>query len=58
MLETRKVDNHTRESTHADILGLDLGLDDPLTGPVLVEGAEPGDVLVVELVRTRPPTSE
>lgn len=40
----------TRESTHADILDLDLGLGHPLTGPVFVEGAEPGDVLVVELV--------
>ena len=40
----------TRNSTHADILDLDLGLGHPLTGPVLVEGAEPGDILVVELV--------
>ncbi len=40
----------TRNSTHADILDLDLGLGHPLTGPVLVEGAEPGDLLVVELV--------
>ena len=39
----------TAESTHADILELDLGLGHPLTGPVFVEGAEPGDVLVVEL---------
>ena len=40
----------TRSSTHADILDLDLGLGHPLTGPVFVVGAEPGDVLVVELV--------
>lgn len=40
----------TAESTHADILELDLGLGHPLTGPVFVEGAEPGDQLVVELV--------
>jgi len=40
----------TPESTHADILALDLGLGHPLTGPVFVEGAEPGDVLAVELV--------
>jgi len=39
----------TPESTHADILDLDLGLGHPLTGPVFVEGAEPGDVLAVEL---------
>ena len=43
----------TRSSTHADILDLDLGLGHPLTGPVFVEGAEPGDVLVVELVGVR-----
>ena len=40
----------TPESTHADVLDLDLGLGHPLTGPVFVEGAEPGDVLAVELV--------
>ncbi len=40
----------TPQSTHADILDLDLGLGHPLTGPVFVEGAEPGDVLAVELL--------
>jgi formamidase len=40
----------TRESTHADALSLDLGLGHPLTGPVYVEEAEPGDVLEVELL--------
>ena len=40
----------TRESTHADAGTLDLGLGHPLTGPVFVEGAEPGDLLEVELV--------
>ena len=40
----------TRQSAHGDILALDLGLGHPLTGPVFVDGAEPGDVLVVELV--------
>ena len=29
---------------------LDLGLGHPLTGPIFVEGAEPGDVLEVHLV--------
>src|SRR5262249_4809896 len=40
----------TRESTHADAGRLDLGLGHPLTGPVSVEGAEPGTVLEVEFV--------
>jgi len=40
----------TRESTHEDAGRLDLGVGHPLTGPVHVEGAEPGDVLEVELV--------
>jgi formamidase len=39
----------TRASTHENVLGLDLGLSHPLTGPVFVEGAEPGDVLDVEI---------
>jgi formamidase len=38
----------TRESTHADAGRLDLGVAHPLTGPVYVEGAEPGDVLEIE----------
>jgi formamidase len=51
-LETRDgVDDQlTRRSTHADLLSLDLGLGHPLTGPVFVEGAEPGDVVEVELL--------
>ena len=40
----------TRESVHADAGRLNLGLGHPLTGPVYVEGAEPGDALVVELL--------
>jgi formamidase len=41
------------DSTSADILTLDLS-DDLLAGPVFVEGAEPGDLLVVELVDMEP----
>jgi formamidase len=44
----------TRASTHADAGRLDLGLGHPLSGPVLVRGAEPGDVLEVELVAYEP----
>jgi formamidase len=40
----------TRESTHADAGRLHLGLGHPLSGPVYVSGAKPGDVLEVELV--------
>jgi formamidase len=40
----------TRDSTHADAGRLNLGLGHPLTGPVFVEGAEPGNALEVEFV--------
>jgi formamidase len=40
----------TRESSHADAGDLDLGLGHPLTGPVYVTGAKPGDLLEVELL--------
>jgi formamidase len=51
-LETRDgIDGQlTPESMHADVGAIDLGLAHPLTGPVHVEGAEPGDVLEVELL--------
>ena len=39
-----------RPVTGADIEALDLGDPHALTGPVWVEGAEPGDVLAVEIV--------
>jgi formamidase len=38
------------ESTVDDVLAIDLRLPHPLTGPVYVEGAEPGDVLAVEIL--------
>ncbi len=38
-------------STDADVANLDLNPVHPLTGPVYVKGAEPGDLLEVELVR-------
>jgi formamidase len=40
----------TRESSHENAGRLDLGLSHPLTGPIAIEGAEPGDVLEVELL--------
>ncbi len=44
----------TPESTHADVGGMNLGLGHPLSGPVHVEGAEPGDVLEVEFLSYEP----
>ncbi len=44
----------TRDSTHADAGRLNLGLGHPLTGPVHVEGAEPGGMLEVEFVSYEP----
>jgi formamidase len=51
-LETRDgIDGQlTPDSVHADAGRLDLGLGHPLTGPIHVEGADPGDVLEVELL--------
>jgi formamidase len=43
----------TRGSSHADAATFDPGAGHPLAGPVFVEGAEPGDVLEVELVAYR-----
>jgi amidase len=37
------------ESTVADVPGLDFGKVNPVTGPVLIDGAEPGDALKVTL---------
>jgi formamidase len=38
------------ESTVADVLAIDLRMPHPLTGPVYVEDAEPGDVLAVDIL--------
>ena len=38
------------ESTAEDVSNLDLGVVHPLTGPVFVKGAQPGDLLEVRLV--------
>jgi acetamidase/formamidase len=37
-------------ATSADVAALDLDLANPLTGPIAIRGAEPGDALVVEVV--------
>jgi acetamidase/formamidase len=38
------------DSTAADLATLDFARLNPVTGPILVEGAEPGDALVVEIL--------
>src|SRR5438067_1958370 len=43
-----------RTLTRDGVLTLDLGLIHPLTGPVAIEGAEPGDILEVEIVDVSP----
>ena len=44
----------TLDSNADDLAALDLNLVHPMTGPVHVEGAEPGDVLAVTLVDIQP----
>jgi formamidase len=56
LMETRDaVDGQfTSDSSHADVIATDRTVVHPLTGPVRVEGAEPGDVLVVEILEIAP----
>ena len=44
----------TPTSEPKDILNIDLGLIHPLTGPVYVQGAEPGDLLEVNILHIEP----
>ncbi|HEX6254220.1 MAG TPA: acetamidase/formamidase family protein [Euzebyales bacterium] len=44
----------TSDATVDDVANADLGPVHPLTGPVYVEGAEPGDLLVVDVVDVTP----
>jgi formamidase len=43
-----------RESTSHDVAAVNLDWGHPLTGPVYVHGAEPGDVLEIEIVAIEP----
>jgi formamidase len=56
VFETRDaLDNQcTRDTTSAEVAGIDLSVVHPLTGPVHVAGAEPGDVLEVEILEVVP----
>jgi acetamidase/formamidase len=40
-------------STHDDLTRIDLGAVNPLTGPVAVRGAEPGDALEIEVLELK-----
>jgi formamidase len=53
---TRDAFDHSlnRESTAADVVALNLNLVHPLTGPLFVRGAAPGDVLAVTLLDIEP----
>lgn len=44
------------DSTAADVAALDFARVNPVSGPVYVKGAEPGDTLAVELLEFSPPT--
>ncbi|MBQ9827209.1 MAG: acetamidase/formamidase family protein [Lachnospiraceae bacterium] len=54
--ETAEVtsDSLTIDSTTEDVAKLDYDLFYPLTGPVYIEGAEPGDTLAVEILNITP----
>ena len=56
VFETRDAfdSNLTLESTPEDVTALDLSLVHPMTGPVHIEGAGPGDVLAVTLMDIEP----
>jgi formamidase len=58
VLETRDaLDGQTGPAAGLDaVAAVDLGVVHPLTGPVYVEGAEPGDLLAVEIVDIEPDT--
>jgi acetamidase/formamidase len=45
----------TPDSTAADVVGMDFSRVNPVSGPVYVKGAKPGDTLAVELLEFRPP---
>jgi formamidase len=55
---TRDAFDHSlsRSSTAADVVALNLNLVHPLTGPLFVNGAAPGDVLAVTLLDIEPDT--
>jgi len=45
---------YSRNSTHADVLARGPFRGHPLTGPVQIRGARPGDVLLIDVLEVRP----
>lgn len=56
VFDTRDAANlfYTKDSTHEDVLRRGPFKGHPLTGPVYVRGARPGDTLVVEILEVQP----
>jgi acetamidase/formamidase len=56
VFDTRDAANrfYTKESTHEDVMGRGPFRGHPLTGPVSVRGARPGDTLVVDIIDVQP----
>ncbi len=56
ILETPGYDDYQLldDDSVADVVGIDLSRTHPLAGPIHVEGAEPGDLLVVDLLEIAP----
>jgi acetamidase/formamidase len=56
VFDTRDAANlfYTKDSTHEDVLRRGPFKGHPLTGPVFVRGARPGDTLVVEILDVQP----
>ena len=56
VFETRDAANrfYTKDSTHEDVLRRGPFKGHPLTGPVAVRGARPGDTLVIEILDVQP----
>jgi formamidase len=58
LIETRDAFDHqfSMDLTAEDVARVDLGVVHPLTGPVAVEGAEEGDLLVVDVLEVEAPS--
>jgi acetamidase/formamidase len=58
LLHVRDASNEQLDpgSTAADVAALDFARVNPVSGPVYVKGAEPGDTLAIELLEFSPPT--
>ena len=50
----RRADSYRPESTVADVPNIDFAKVNPVTGPVFIDGAEPGDALKVTIHEFRP----